>query len=1019
MEFQQCWPLLLLFLVTGLHILCAESKYIAYNTTSRIVPGKINVHLVPHTHDDVGWLKTVDQYYVGANNSIQAACVQNILDSLVPALMADKNRKFVYVEQAYFQRWWKEQNKRVRNIVRKLVRSGRLDLINGGMCMHDEATSHYIDMIDQTTMGHRFIKEEFNVNPRIGWQIDPFGHSALQAYLLGAEVGFDSVFFGRIDYQDYAKRAKEKSLEVVWRGSKTFGSSTQIFADALPDGYEPPGNFYYEVNGNFDSPIVQDDTNLLDYNVPQRVNEFVSAAVKQAKLTRTNHIMWTMGTDFQYQYAETWFKQMDKLINYVNKDGRVNALYSTPSMYTDAKHATNESWPLKTDDYFPYADTENAYWTGYFTSRPALKGYVRTLSGYYLAARQLEFFKGRSKVGPSTESLADALAIVQHHDGVSGTEKQHVASDYAKRLSIGHIEAEEVVGTSLSCMVNMTSKTDCMNQDNKFQQCSLLNISYCPASEVNLSKGKSLVVVIYNSLGWKRDDIIRIPVLNENATVKDSRGREIESQILPLLNASLSIRKYYSKAYLGISPNVTPKYWLAFSASVPPLGFNTYFISIDNSAAKQVATTSDRQRPSTKLAQTDGIEIGPGDLKLIYSRKEGKLTQYINSRSSVKASLEQTYGYYAGYEGDQHSQASGAYIFRPNGTYPIKPEWQADFTILRGPLLHEVHQRTNSWIYQVTRLYKGREHAEFEFTVGPIPIDDGIGKEVITKLMTTTKNNKEFYTDSNGRDFLERIRDYRKDLDLKVNQPIAGNYYPINLGMYIKDNISEVSILVDRAIGGSSIVDGQLELMVHRRLLKDDSRGVGEALNETVCVHNECTGLTIVGKYYLRIDPAGEGAKWRRSYGQEIYSPFLLAIAEQDADSWTKSHITTFSGMDPSYVLPDNVAIVTLQELEDGKVLLRLAPLYEIGEDKNLSTMARVELKRVFPSKKINKITETSLSANQERAEMEKKRLVWKVEGGSEEEQKVVRGGPVSQETLVVELSPMEIRTFLIDFASK
>lgn len=54
--------------------------------------------------------------------------------------------------------------------------------------MHDEATVHYIDMIDQTTLGHRFIKEEFNATPRIGWQIDPFGHSAVQAYLLGAEV---------------------------------------------------------------------------------------------------------------------------------------------------------------------------------------------------------------------------------------------------------------------------------------------------------------------------------------------------------------------------------------------------------------------------------------------------------------------------------------------------------------------------------------------------------------------------------------------------------------------------------------------------------------------------------------------------------------------------------------------------------------------------------------------------------------------------------------------------------------
>ena len=56
------------------------------------------------------------------------------------------------------------------------------------------------------------------------------------------------------------------------------------------------------------------------------------------------------------------------------------------------------------------------------------------------AARQLEFFKGRSNSGPNTDALADALAIAQHHDAVTGTEKQHVANDYAKRLSIGYTE---------------------------------------------------------------------------------------------------------------------------------------------------------------------------------------------------------------------------------------------------------------------------------------------------------------------------------------------------------------------------------------------------------------------------------------------------------------------------------------------------------------------------------------------------------------------------------------------------
>ena len=71
-----------------------------------------------------------------------------------------------------------------------------------GLLQHDEANTHYIGMIDQTTVGHRLLLEEFGAIPRVGWQIDPFGHSATQAALLSAEVGFDSLFFGRIDYQD-------------------------------------------------------------------------------------------------------------------------------------------------------------------------------------------------------------------------------------------------------------------------------------------------------------------------------------------------------------------------------------------------------------------------------------------------------------------------------------------------------------------------------------------------------------------------------------------------------------------------------------------------------------------------------------------------------------------------------------------------------------------------------------------------------------------------------------------------
>ena len=80
--------------------------------------------------------------------------------------------------------------------------------------MHDEASAHYVSMIDQTTLGHRFLKEELNYLPRVGWQIDPFGHSSTHAWL-SSEVGFDALFFGRIDYQDHNKRMADQAMEMV------------------------------------------------------------------------------------------------------------------------------------------------------------------------------------------------------------------------------------------------------------------------------------------------------------------------------------------------------------------------------------------------------------------------------------------------------------------------------------------------------------------------------------------------------------------------------------------------------------------------------------------------------------------------------------------------------------------------------------------------------------------------------------------------------------------------------------
>jgi hypothetical protein len=66
----------------------------------------------------------------------------------------------------------------------------------------------------------------------------------------------------------------------------------------------------------------------------------------------------------------------------------VTVKYSTPSAYIDSIKKEGATYPVKTDDFFPYADNPNAFWTGYFTSRVALKGFVRDFGRFTQAARK-------------------------------------------------------------------------------------------------------------------------------------------------------------------------------------------------------------------------------------------------------------------------------------------------------------------------------------------------------------------------------------------------------------------------------------------------------------------------------------------------------------------------------------------------------------------------------------------------------------------------------------------------------
>lgn len=62
---------------------------------------------------------------------------------------------------AFFERWWSEQNVQVQQKVRHLVHEGRLQFAGGGWTQNDEATTHYLAIIDNLSLGWKFIQENF------------------------------------------------------------------------------------------------------------------------------------------------------------------------------------------------------------------------------------------------------------------------------------------------------------------------------------------------------------------------------------------------------------------------------------------------------------------------------------------------------------------------------------------------------------------------------------------------------------------------------------------------------------------------------------------------------------------------------------------------------------------------------------------------------------------------------------------------------------------------------------------
>jgi len=893
------------------------------------------IFVIAHSHDDVGWIVTPDQYFVSE--------VQYIYDTVLQQLLENSSRKFNVVEVAYLQMWWEQATSTQQEQFRQLFDLGRIEFIIGGIVMNDEAAAHYESIINQMQQGHQFLIDTFGSKaiPKIGWQIDPFGASVGTPVLLAYDC-FDALVISRINYLEKDYRQDTQTMEFIWHGTSNLGAETDMFTHLLDyQSYCTPGGFSFDNEWNIYDSATNPNPPITPVNIQQRASALVDNLKTRAGFFATDNFLFPFGCDFDYQNAVTNFKNMDKLINYINANSSygVHMKWATLSEYFDAVSQVPTTWPEYTGDFFPYNDDAVSFWTGYYTSRNELKIKSRQADAWLRSADILTALT-RAEKGLSTSSVFPALddlrlqsAIVQHHDGISGTARKIVVNHYIDRLNAGVSGVEQEIVPVMKTLSSASSLTLDHNSASTF-----------------LNSGNSVATVLYNSLGRTRHEMIHLSIPNNiTVNVMDSNYNLISAQIDPDLNPGSN------KAHLY------------FEVQLPPAGYSTYYLVPTQSTNTTVLGTVTNVTASNFTISNSFYTM---------SYINGQLHQVFSYGVGKAYGMNQTLMQYNS-SSNQH-QPGGAYIFRNDGAAaPVGSNCTGyEARSIVGPLVQSVHQVWNLTVdvesdliatnaTTSVRLYKSSnrivgDYMDVHHSVGPL---EGNRDMIIRYQIPALETNQQIYQDDSG--FLTLQRNFTKLKSLIT----PGNYYPMVSTSYIQDSKNRFTVISANSHGCSTKPgNGVLEVMLHRRTLQDDYRGLGEPLDDYD---------RIKIRHRVTLDNSVNSENERHDHRLMLNNPIVSFFGSTSSpSSWSGQ--SSFAGLAAD--LPESVHLITLQiasgDANSAIVRLRLQNVFQADSISTYNGPVTINLDTLFPSTlRITEVKRLTLTGNQELSKCSRKQF--------------------------------------------
>ncbi|KAB0353545.1 hypothetical protein FD755_023755, partial [Muntiacus reevesi] len=680
-------------------------------------------------------------------------------------------------------------------------------------------------------------------------------------------------------------------------------------------------------------------------------------------------------------------------------------------------------------------------WTGFYASRSGLKALARRASALLYAGESM--FTRHVLLAPhphldpawglqQLQQLRWAVSEVQHHDAITGTHVPTVGDMFVEHLSTGM----QGVHTLMASIIQDRSPAQ---QD----ACVLLTlrVSQVEDEACSLSAGpepQGRFAVVYNPLAWTITTIITLTVDFPSVSITDESGRPVPAQVQR-------------------SKETPSAYDLHVLTTIPGLSYRHYSIRPRRSSQEGTGEPEPSVAKTMQFGgrlRTRGGQVGQSlvpvvnDCYIVFLDLDTNLMHSIwERRSNQKVYMTQQFMEYHANSDVWKLPVSDNYVFAPNGR--AEPAWEAvRMEIVAGPLVTEIRQdfyrelndsQATFAIY--SRLAHGPQGSdgellchriEQEYRVGPLELS----REAILRTSTNLNTGRVLYSDNNG--YQMQRRPYRK----YKNNTSARNYYPMVQSAFIQDRRSRLVLLSEQAHGVSSQGNGQVEVMLHRRLVNNDPANIiaDLTLNDTSVVHPV---------FWLLLGPRNLTSGLRQRSGLALQHRPVVMLREmsetarrgsgfklQEAVTLPSSiHLQILSIPGWKYSSNHTEHLRTLQKDRNRsakadlrRVLLRLQHLYEVEQDPVLSQPVTVNLQSVLRGLgSVVSMEERSLTGTWNVSEMH--RWTWSTRDpprhrGSDALKKRMEGKKKSSSSQPppppggpeVTIYPKEIRTFFIHF---